>query len=148
VGKPPRVGLLLLGTPEADTSRGAAAFREGLRELKWTEGQDILLEYRYAPANLDRAYAQDQLVALVAELARQKVDVIVAFGTLPSFAARQATTTIPIVMAAANLIASLWHPGGNVTGVTLDVLGQDLDAKRLELLKEALPRCWRQRCGW
>lgn len=145
-GKPPRVGLLLLGTPEADASRRAAAFREGLRELKWTEGQDILLEYRYAPANLDRAYPSDQVVSLAAELVREKVDIIVAFGTLPSFAARQATTTIPIVMAAAenpvqmNLITSLGRPGGNVTGLTLDVGGQDLDAKRLELLKEALPR--------
>ncbi len=145
-GKPPKVGLLLLGTPEADTSQRAAAFRDGLRELGWTEGQNILLEYRYASANLDRAYPLDQLTPLAAELARQKVDVIVVFGTLPSLAARQATAMIPIIMAATenpvqnNLVASLGRPGGNVTGLTLDVLGQDLDAKRLELLKEALPR--------
>ncbi len=88
-GKPAKVGLLLLGTPEADTSRRAVAFREGLRELRWTEGQNILLEYRYASANLDRAYPLDQLVPLAAELARQKVDAIVAFGTLPSLAARR-----------------------------------------------------------
>ncbi len=144
-GKPAKVGLLLLGTPEADTSRRAAAFRNGLRELRWTEGQNILIEYRNAPGNLDRAYPLDQLVPLAAELAQQKVDVIVAFGTLPSMAARKATAMIPIIMAAAenpvqnNLVASLGRPGGNVTGLTLDVLDQDLDAKRLELLKEALP---------
>jgi len=145
-GKPAKVGLLLLGTPEADTSRRAAAFREGLRELRWTEGQNILLEYRYASGNLDRAYPLDQLIPLAAELARQKIDAIVAFGTLPSLAARKATALIPIIMAAAenpvqnNLVASLGRPGQNVTGLTLDVLDQDLDAKRLELLKEALPR--------
>ncbi len=145
-GKLPKVGLLLLGTPEADTSRRAAAFRERLRELRWTEGQNILLDYRYAPGNLERAYPLDQLVPLAAELAQQRVDVIVAFGTLPSLAARRATTTIPIIMAAAenpvqnNLVASLGRPGGNVTGLSLDVLDQDLDAKRLELLKEVLPR--------
>jgi putative ABC transport system substrate-binding protein len=145
-GKPPKVGLLLLGSPEADTSRRAAAFRGGLQELGWIEGKNIFLEVQNAPGNLDRAYPLDQLIPLAAELARQKVDVIVAFGTLPSLAARQATAMIPIIMAAAespvqnNLIASLGRPGGNVTGLTLDVLDQDLDAKRLELLKEVLPR--------
>jgi putative ABC transport system substrate-binding protein len=144
-GKPPKVGLLLLGTPEADTSRRAAAFREGLRELGWIEGQNILLEYRYASAKLHRAYPEDELVSLAADLAQHKVDAIVAFGILPSWAARKATTVIPIIMAAAenpvqkNLVASLGRPGGNVTGLTLDVLNQDLDAKRLELLKEVLP---------
>ena len=145
-GKPAKVGLLLLGTPEADTSRRAAAFREGLWGLGWIEGKNIFLELRYASGKLYRARQRDELVPLAIELAQQKVDVIVAFGTLPGLAARQATTTIPIVMATAenpvqnNLIASLGRPGGNVTGLTLDVLDQDLDAKRLELLKEALPR--------
>ncbi len=144
-GKPSKVGLLLLGTPEADASRRAAAFREGLRERGWIEGQNILLESRYAPGDLNRARQRDQLVPLAAELAQQQVAAIVAFGTLPSLAARQATATIPIVMAAAQdpvgtgLVASLARPGGNVTGLTLDVLDQELDAKRLELLKEALP---------
>jgi putative ABC transport system substrate-binding protein len=144
-GKPPKVGLLLLGTPEADASRRAAAFREGLRELGWIEGQNIFLEYRYASGNLYRAFPWDQLVPLAADLAQQKVDAIVAFGTLASLTARQATAMIPIIMVAAenpvqnNLVASLGRPGGNVTGLTLDVLNQDLDAKRLELLKEALP---------
>ncbi len=144
-GKLPKVGLLLLGTPEADPTRRAVAFREGLRELKWIEGQNILLESRYTPGNLDRAYPLDQLTPLAAELAQQQVAAIVAFGTLPSLAARKATPTIPIIMVAAenpvqySLVASLGRPGGNVTGLTLDVLDQDLDAKRLELLKEALP---------
>jgi putative ABC transport system substrate-binding protein len=117
-GKLPKIGLLLLGTPETDPSRRAAAFREGLRELRWIEGQNILLESRYAPGDLNRAYRRDQLIALATELAHQKVDAIVAFGTPPSLAARQVTTTIPIVMAAAEnpvelaLVASLARPGG------------------------------------
>ncbi len=143
-GKPAKVGLLFLGTSEADVAR-RAAFRDGLRELGWIEGQNIVFESRVAPGNLDRKTALNELVPLVAELARQRVDVIVAFGTPPSDAAQHATPTIPIVMAAAEnpvgwgLVASLARPGGNVTGVTLDVLDQDLNAKRLELLKEALP---------
>lgn len=144
-GKPPKVGLLLLGTPETDPTRRAAAFREGLRDLGWIEGKNIFIEYRYASGKLYRARQRDELVPLAIEFAQQKVDVLVAFGTLPSLAARQATTTIPIVMAAAQdpvgsgLVANLARPGGNVTGVTLDVLDQDLDAKRLQLLKEVLP---------
>ncbi len=143
-GKPAKVGLLFLGTSEADVAR-RAAFRDGLRELGWIEGQNIVFESRVAPGNLDRKTALNELVPLAAELARQRVDVIVAFGTPPSDAAQHATPTIPIVMAAAEnpvgwgLVASLARPGGNVTGVTLDVLDQDLSAKRLELLKEALP---------
>jgi ABC-type uncharacterized transport system substrate-binding protein len=145
-GKSPKIGLLLVGTLETDASRHAAAFREGLRELGWVEGQNILLEYRYAPGNLFRARQRDDLVPLAVELAQQKVDAVVAFGTMASLAAREATTTIPIVMAAAQnpvgsgLVANLARPGGNVTGVTLDVLDQDLDAKRLQLVKEALPK--------
>jgi putative tryptophan/tyrosine transport system substrate-binding protein len=144
-GKLPKVGLLFLGTSEAGASRWAA-FREALRELRWIEGQDILLEYRHASGDLYRVKHRDELVPLAVELAQQKVDAIVAFGTLASLAARQATTTIPIVMTAAQdpvgsgLAASLARPRGNVTGVTLDVLDQDLDAKRLELIKAALPK--------
>jgi putative ABC transport system substrate-binding protein len=159
-GKPPKVGLLFLGAPEADASRRAAAFREGLQGLGWIEGQNILLEYRYASGNLYRAYPGDQLELLAAELTQQQVAAIVAFGTLASLAARQATAVIPIIMVAAenpvqkSLVASLGHPGGNVTGLTLDVRGQDLDAKRLELLKEVLPGvsrvavCYRQSLGY
>jgi len=144
-GKPPTVGLLSLGTSEADAAR-RVAFREGLRELRWIEGQTILFESGVGSGNLDRKYAWDELVPLATAMAQQHVDVIVAFGTTPSQAARMATATIPIVMAGAenpvgtSLVASLARPGGNVTGVTLDVLDQDLDAKRLELLKEALPK--------
>jgi putative ABC transport system substrate-binding protein len=143
-GKLPKVGLLFLGTSEADASR-RAVFREGLRELQWIEGQSILFESRVAPGYLDRKYSFDELAPLAAELVQQKVDVIVAFGTLPSQVARGATATIPIVMAAAEnpvrvgLVASLARPGGNVTGLTLDVLNQDLNAKRLELLKASFP---------
>jgi putative ABC transport system substrate-binding protein len=145
-GKPAKVGLLFLGAPEGDTTRGAAAaFRDGLRELGWIEGQNIHLEYRYAPGDLHRAYPWDQLVSLAADLAKQKVAAIVAFGTQASRAAWKATAMIPIIMVAAenpvqsNLVASLGRPGKNVTGLTLDVLNEDLDAKRLQLLKEALP---------
>ena len=143
-GKLAKVGLLFLGSSEANVPRGAA-FREGLRALRWIEGQNIVFESRAASGNLDRGYALSELVPLATELAQHQVDVIVAFGYPPSEAARQATATIPIVMAAVenpvgwNLVASLAHPGGNVTGVTLDVFGQDLNAKRLELLKAALP---------
>ena len=143
-GKLPKVGLLSLGMSEADASR-RVAFREGLRNLGWIEGQNILFESRVAPGHLDRKYASEELVPLATELVQQHVDVIVAFGTAPSQAARQATATTPIVMAAAEnpvglgLVASLARPAGNVTGVTLDVFGQDLNAKRLELLKETLP---------
>ena len=143
-GKLPKVGLLSLGMSEADASR-RVAFREGLRNLGWIEGQNILFESRVAPGHLDRKYASEELGPLATELVQQHVDVIVAFGTAPSQAARQATATTPIVMAAAEnpvglgLVASLARPAGNVTGVTLDVFGQDLNAKRLELFKETLP---------
>jgi putative ABC transport system substrate-binding protein len=144
-GKPPKVGLLLHGTPELDPAQRVAAFREGLRALRWIDGQNILLESRSTPGNYDRSYPLDQLVMLAAELVQQQVAAIVAFGTMPSMAARKATAMIPIVMVAVenpvqnNLVASLGHPGENVTGLTLDVLDQDLGAKRLELLREVLP---------
>ena len=144
-GKPAKVGLLFLGTSEADAAR-RAAFREGLRNLGWIEGENILFESRVARGNLDRRYALDELAPLVGELAQQKVDVIAAFGTLPSLSVQRATATIPTVMVGAEnpvgagLVASLARPGGNLTGVTLDVLDQDLDAKRLQLLKETLLR--------
>ena len=143
-GKLAKVGLLFLGSSEANAPRGAA-LRDGLRALRWVQGRNIVFESRIAPGNLDGRYALSELVPLATELAQRQVDVIVAFGFPPSEAARQATATIPIVMAAAenpvgwNLVASLARPGANVTGVTLDVVGQDLNAKRLELLKAALP---------
>jgi len=143
-GKLAKVGLLFLGSSGANAPRGAA-LRDGLRALRWIEGQNIVFESRIAPGTLDGRFALSELVPLATELAHHQVDVIVAFGYPPSEAARQATATVPIVMAAVenpvgwNLVASLAHPGGNVTGVTLDIFGQDLNAKRLELLKEVLP---------
>jgi len=122
------------------------AFRQGLRELGYVEGKNIAIEYRLAQGKLDR------LVDLAAELVRLKVDIIIVQSTLDAFAARRATTTIPIVMAASGdavgtgLVASLARPGGNVTGLT--VLARELSGKRLELLKEAVPRLSRVAVLW
>ena len=114
-------------------------FRQGLRDLGYVEGKNILVEYRYTvEAGLDR------VPALVAELMQLKVDVLVATSTLAIRAAKQATKTIPIVMAsptdpvAAGFVDSLARPGGNITGVVR--LTRELSGKRLELLKEAVPR--------
>lgn len=127
----PRVGLLFLGSQEQ--SRGSAEFREGMRSLGWTEGSNFSIEYRFA--NGDPA----RLSADAVDLAAAKVDVIVAFGPLASQAARHATLAIPIVGTTVDpgLVASLARPGGNVTGLTL--MTQDITAKQLELLKEAVP---------
>src|SRR5215467_3652941 len=117
-----------------------------LRELGWIEGQNIAVERRYAEDRLER------LPELAAELVRLNVDVIVATGTLGPLAAKRATSTIPIVMTAAGdplgsgLVASLARPGGNVTGMSLMV--PDLGGKRLELLKELLPRLARVGVLW
>jgi putative ABC transport system substrate-binding protein len=114
------------------------AFRQGLRELGYVEGKNLLIEYRWAEAKDDR-YAP-----LAAELVSLGVDVIVTQGTLATIAAKQATSTIPIIVGAAGdlvgegLVASLARPGGNVTGFTN--IDPDLSAKRLQLLKEALPK--------
>jgi len=135
--KIPRIGLLLTGTLSS-SSYSLEAFRNGLRDLGYVEGKNILVEYRYAEGKPDR------LPSLAAELVRLKVDVIVTTGTPPSQAAKTATTTIPIVMAlisdpvGAGLVASLARPGGNITG--LSSISQDLSGKRLELLKEAIPK--------
>jgi putative tryptophan/tyrosine transport system substrate-binding protein len=117
-----------------------------LRELGWIEGQNIAIEWRYAENRLER------LPELAAELVRLNVEVIVAVGTLGPLAAKRASPTIPIVMTAAGdplgsgLIASLAHPGGNVTGLSLMV--PDIAGKRLELLKEILPRLVRVAVLW
>jgi ABC-type uncharacterized transport system substrate-binding protein len=124
----------------------AAALTEALRELGWVEGKNVVFERRYAENRLER------LPELAADLVRLKVDVIVAGGTLGPLAAKQATSTIPIVMAAAGdplgsgLVASLARPGGNVTGTSL--MAPDLGGKRLELLKELLPRLARVAVLW
>ena len=112
-------------------------FRQGLRELGYVEGQNIIIECRSAPR------ATDQLPGFAAELVRLKVDVLVAAGTASAQAAKQATTTIPIVMVfvgdpvGSGLVASLARPGGNVTG--LSALAPDIVPKALEILKEAAP---------
>ncbi len=131
----PRIGFLA-----GNLSAGqhlAAAFRQGLHDLGYDEGRNIVIEYRDAKGETDR------LPALAAELAALKVDVIVAAGTQHVLAAKQATTTIPIVFAdvadpvARGFVTSLARPGGNITG--LSNLNTDLVGKRLELLKQAVP---------
>jgi putative tryptophan/tyrosine transport system substrate-binding protein len=135
-GKVFRIGFL--GLPSADSlPQRTEAFRVGLRDLGYQEGRDAIIEYRWADSKYDR------LPALLADLINLKVDVIVTHGTPGVTAAKQATSTIPIVIAvvgdavASGLVTSLARPGGNVTGLTF--FQPDLNAKRLELLKEAIP---------
>jgi putative ABC transport system substrate-binding protein len=122
------------------------AFRQGLRDLGYVEGRNVVIEYRDAEGKLAR------LPALAAELVALKVDVILAVGTLHALAAQQATKTIPIVFAAAGdpvtdgLVTSLARPGGNVTGLSL--LTPELVAKRLEQLKQAVPEVSRVAVLW
>jgi putative ABC transport system substrate-binding protein len=137
--KVPRIGYLSALDPARESAR-SEAIRLALREFGYIEGQNIAIEYRYTEGKLDRA------PELVAELVRLKVDVIVvAGGSGPIQAAKNATKTIPIVMAAlaadpvgGGLVESLARPGGNVTGLT--TLSRELGDKRLELLKEAVPK--------
>jgi putative tryptophan/tyrosine transport system substrate-binding protein len=131
-----RIGLL---SPQSVSSAAPllAGLRHGLRDLGWIEGRNIVFELRYADGRIDH------LPGLAAELVRQNVEVIVAGSNAGALAAKQATGTIPIVMAttgnpiAGGLVESLARPGANVTGVT--AIAQELGAKRLELLKEAVP---------
>jgi putative ABC transport system substrate-binding protein len=126
----PRIGIV-------DDAPMWQSFRQALREFGYAEGQSINYEYRYSEGMPDR------LAAVVGELVRRPVDLIAAYGTPPIEAAKAATTTIPIVMIGVGdpvrvgLVASLARPGGNVTGNT--VLSPDLGAKRLQLLREAIP---------
>lgn len=114
------------------------AFRQGLRALGYTEGQNIIVEFRYAHGMADR------FPDLVAELIRLKVDVLVVGGTVAARSAKAQTTTVPIVFTLAGdpvgsgLVASLARPGGNVTGLTNIIA--ELGGKQLELLKEAVPQ--------
>jgi putative tryptophan/tyrosine transport system substrate-binding protein len=141
----PRLGLLMPGSASTSASR-LEAFRHGLRDLGYVEGRTITLEYRFAEGQADR------LSALVAELVRLPVDVLVVDGTVAIRSAQQATTTIPIVMAVssdpvgAGLVASLARPGGNTTG--LAGLTPELSGKRLEILKEAVPHLSRVAALW
>jgi putative ABC transport system substrate-binding protein len=140
-----RIGILLPNPPSLSPML-LEAFRQGLRENGYVEGQNIEIEYRFGDGKSDR-YPD-----LAAELVRRKVDVIVTASTRPTKAVKNATSTIPIVMAAVadpvgtGLIASLAHPGGNVTG--LSMRSPDLSGKRLQLLKEVAPRVRRVGILW
>jgi putative ABC transport system substrate-binding protein len=129
-----QIGFLLRGSPQA---RYLEAFRQGLRDLGYVEGQNIAIEQRYAYGMHDR------VPSLAAELIRLKVDVIVVDGTLTAIAAKAATTTVPIVFTLAGdpvgsgLVASLAQPGGNVTG--LSNIAAELGGRQRQLLKEAVP---------
>jgi putative ABC transport system substrate-binding protein len=133
----PRLGLLIPGSSSAFAPR-IEAFRQGLRDLGYVEGRNIAIEYRFAEGQADR------LPALVAELIRLKVDIMVIDGTAAIRAAQHATTTIPIVMALSGdpvgdgLVASLARPGGNITGLSMMI--PEVSGKRLELLQEAVPK--------
>ena len=132
-----RIGLLSARSLSTDSTR-AEAFRQGLRDLGYVEGKNIVIDYRYAEGKFER------LPDLAAELVHLKVDVILALGVPPTRAAKQVTTTIPIVMVGGSdpvrtgLIVSFARPGGNITG--LSDLNVDLITKRLELLKEVVPK--------
>jgi putative ABC transport system substrate-binding protein len=135
--KMPRMGYLTAGSLGAQSIR-IDALRQGLRELGYVEGKNIVIEYRHAEGKFDR------LLALAAELVRLKVDIIVSGGPTVTRAAKEATTTIPIVMVqdsdpvGSGFVSSLAHPGGNITG--LSTLAPELSGKRLELLKEVVPK--------
>ena len=139
----PRIGVLLLGAPP---NANLDAFIEGLRELGYIEGKNILIEYRFAEGKAER------LPELAIELVRLKVDAIFTGGTPAIFALKQATKTIPIVFFSTSdpigtgVVASLAHPGGNITGIS--VLASDLWPKRLELLKEIFPKLSRVAMVW
>jgi putative ABC transport system substrate-binding protein len=135
--KIPRIGYLS-GTSLSTSPDRREAFRQGLRDLGYVEGKNIVVEYRHAEGKFDR------LPALVAELVRLKVDIIVTAGPQATRPAKQATSTIPIVMAqdpdpvANGFVASLARPGGNITG--LATFAPELSGKQLEVLKETVPR--------
>jgi putative ABC transport system substrate-binding protein len=137
-GKILRIGYLDAGTASGIAAILLNAFRHELSQLGWIEGKNITIEYRFAEQKPNR------LPELAAELVRQKVDLIVVTSVASASAAKSATTTIPIVMAAgsdpvaADLIASLARPGGNVTG--LSGLASELNTKRLEILKDVVPK--------
>src|SRR5215510_2632567 len=144
-GKTFRIGFL-----DSSTASGMAvlldAFKQELGKLGWIEGKNITIEYRFAEQKLER------LPGLAADLVRLKVDLIVGVATPAALAAKEATTTIPIVMAsvsdpvAAGLVASLAQPGGNVTG--LSSLSPELNTKRLEILNDAVPKLVRVGLLW
>jgi putative tryptophan/tyrosine transport system substrate-binding protein len=135
--KVPRIAYFSAGSASSQASR-LEVFRQGLRDLGYAEGKDIVIEQRYAEGKLDR------VAALAAELVGLKLDVIVTGGPAATRAAKEATATIPIVMGfdydpvGSGVVASLARPGGNVTG--LSSLAPEISGKQLELLKEVFPR--------
>ncbi len=145
VGKVSRIGYLTQ-VSAANAKRNIDPFRQGLRELGYVEGKTIVIEYRHADGERNR------LPTLAAELVRASVDVIVVAGTRAIKAAKQATSTIPIIAGSAGdlvgtgLVASLAHPGGNLTGSTR--MATELGGKRIELLKEALSKVSRIAVIW
>jgi len=139
-----RIGVLLVGlSPE---SKEAQHFRQGLRDAGYSEGRNVVIEWRSAKGDYDR------LPALVTDLVQSKVDVIVVDSTVATQVAQRFTSTIPIVMAlvvdpvGSGLVKSLAHPGGNVTG--LSMMTTELNAKRLQLLQEVIPRLTRVAVLW
>jgi putative ABC transport system substrate-binding protein len=136
-GRQYRVGFLGNSTAALEATL-VGAFRDGLRELGYVEGRNIVIEYRWAEGEYPR------LPALIAELLALKVDVIVTAGTPAALAVKRATTSIPLVMVAVGdpvgtgIVPSLSHPGGNITG--LSSISTEMDGKRLELLREVVPR--------
>ena len=144
-GKVPRVGFLTAFSP-SDFPLWREGFRQGLRDFGYTEGDNIVVEYRYAEGQPER------LLDLAGELVRLKVDIIAAETTPANLAAKQATATIPIVMTlvadpvGSGLVSSLARPGGNITGLSLQL--PDIAAKRLQLLVEFVPRVSRVAILW
>jgi len=142
-----RIGVLQgLAPGDPEYQRRIGQLTDGLRDLGWVEGRNFVFEFRYPEGNLER------LPALAAELVQAKVDLIVTQGTEAAQAARTASDSVPIVMAqigdavGAGLIANLARPGGNITGLTL--IATETSAKRLELLKEVLPKLGRAAVLW
>ena len=146
LAKVPRIGFLAAFSPTPEVSHFIEAFRQGLRDLGYVEGRNIVIEYRWAHSSFER------LPDLAAELVRLKVDIIVAVVTQASLAAKNATGTIPIVMVGVSdpvgsgLIASLGRPGGNITGTS--GMAAELVGKQLELLKETVPKASRVAVLW
>jgi putative tryptophan/tyrosine transport system substrate-binding protein len=144
-GKVRRIGYLTSGFKDAPTP-GLMQFTRALRDLGYVEGRNVVLEVRYAEGRTER------FSALAAELVKLKVDVLVAVSTPAAVAAKHATNTIPIVMTAVGepvqvkLVESLARPGGNVTG--LSIIAPELAAKRLDLLKQTLPKVSRVAVLW
>jgi putative tryptophan/tyrosine transport system substrate-binding protein len=141
-----RIGYVSTSGDPNNPGPHVAAFRQGLQSLSYIEGKNIVVEYRYLEGKIDRS------PGLVAELMQLKVDLIVVTGLTPVRAAKEATKTIPIVMVTTQdpvttgLIDTLARPGGNITGLT--TLTRDLSGKRLELLKEIVPRLSRVAVLW